>query len=116
MPAAYALAAAEFILGRFAPDSPLEGASVLDQREEGRVGGVGLGAHAPSADVQEERAAAGAVHVDADRGVDRAHRLVEPPSALAERLLALERAVELVGDPLPVEPSGISHRDALWRW
>ena len=75
-------------------------------------------AHAPALDVQEERPAAGTLHVDADRRVDGAHRLVDAAPRVAERALLLERAVELCRNPLAVEArrtDRIAQREALRR-
>jgi hypothetical protein len=75
--------------------------------------------HAPALDVQEEGSAPGTFHIDADRRIDGAHRLVDAVPGVTERTLLLERAVELRRNPLPVEArraDRIAQRDALRRW
>ncbi len=92
---------------------------ILDQREERRMNRIRFRTHPTGADVEVERAAARALYVDPDRRLDRAHRVVDAATGLAERPLLLERSVELRGDPLAVEVlrrGELVQRAALRRW
>ena len=101
----------------------LEAVALLDHGEERGLGGRVAHAHRAVHDVQEEGAAAGAAHVGADGGADRAHLVEHALGGLDGALLVGEQPVPLLGDALLVElvgRRGVAHGADLprlwWRF